>query len=156
MYYADISADLGLAQIYPVWDEDDGDERIAVSASFADPYLLIIRDDSSVLLLHSDEAGDLDELTGPESISSQPWLCGCLYTDRYHVFQDTPEDITYLFLLNHECRLFVSDDFLAIEEWTANQFTIDVPLTYHGACHCDRRCRLRIINFVDRTTNETP
>ncbi|KAF3407384.1 hypothetical protein DPV78_000099 [Talaromyces pinophilus] len=99
---------LGMAQIYPVWDEDEGDERIAVSASFADPYLLIIRDDSSVLLLHSDESGDLDELTKPETVSSQSWLCGCVYTDKHGVFEEgSTTETTYMFLLNRECKLFV-------------------------------------------------
>lgn len=99
-----------MAQIYPVWDEDEGDERIAVSASFADPYLLIIRDDSSILLLHSDESGDLDELTKPETVSSQSWLCGCLYTDKHGVFEEgNTAETTYMFLLNQECKLFVSE-----------------------------------------------
>ncbi|EED16015.1 cleavage and polyadenylation specificity factor subunit A, putative [Talaromyces stipitatus ATCC 10500] len=98
---------LGMAQIYPVWDEDEGDERFAVSTSFADPYLLIIRDDSSVLLLHSDESGDLDELSKPETISSQSWLCGCLYTDKHNVFEDNATGNTYMFLLNQECKLFM-------------------------------------------------
>lgn len=106
---ADSLLDLGLAQIYPVWDEDDGDERIAVSASFTDPYLLILRDDSSVLLLQPDKSGDLDELTCPETVTSQSWLCGCLYTDKHKVFEESnDEDNTYMFLLNSECKLFVS------------------------------------------------
>lgn len=100
-----------MSQIYPVWDEDEGDERFAVSASFADPYLLIIRDDSSVLLLHSDSSGELDELSKTEALLSQSWLCGCLYTDKLNVFKKE-EDLTehtYMFLLNQECKLFVSD-----------------------------------------------
>lgn len=109
-----------MAQIYPIWDEDEGDERFAVSASFADPYLLIIRDDSSVLLLHSDESGDLDELTKPEPVSSQSWLCGCLYTDKHNVFEEgNTMETTYMFLLNQECRLFVS----AIHTWSCSLLT---------------------------------
>jgi hypothetical protein len=100
-----------------------------------------------VLLLHSDEAGDLDEVAGHESISSQPWLCGCLYTDRHRVFQDASEDITYLFLLNNECKLFVSDDFLLSHNKLLINYP-DVPFTYHGTCHCDRRRRLRIVDSV--------
>lgn len=103
-----ISTDLGMAQIYPIWDEDEGDERFAVSTSFADPYLLIIRDDSSILLLHSDESGDLDELSKTETVSSQSWLCGCLYTDKHNVFEGHGTVNTYMFLLNQECKLFVS------------------------------------------------
>lgn len=136
-----VCLDLGLAQIYPVWDEDDGDERIAVSASFADPYLLILRDDSSVLLLHSEESGDLDEISVPETVSSLSWLCGCLYTDKHHFFhEDNPKDTTYMFLLNRECRLFVSHKPPAINSFTqqiANLGHLDVPFTYYGTCVCD-------------------
>src|SRR5436190_1070940 len=46
--------DLGLAQIYPVWDEDASDERTVLLASISDPYILIIRDDSSLLVLQAD------------------------------------------------------------------------------------------------------
>jgi cleavage and polyadenylation specificity factor subunit 1 len=107
-----------MAQIYPIWDEDEGDERFAVSASFADPYLLIIRDDSSVLLLHSDESGDLDELSKPDTISSQSWLCGCLYTDKHSVFEEgNTTQTTYMFLLNQECKLFVSATDLQRCKW---------------------------------------
>ncbi|KAJ6145223.1 hypothetical protein N7470_009118 [Penicillium chermesinum] len=71
--------DLGLAQIYPVWDEDTEEERTVRSVSFADPYIAIIRDDSSLLLLQTDESGDLDEA----------------------------EDLTILLLLDHESNLLI-------------------------------------------------
>lgn len=108
----DVYLDLGLAQIYPVWDEDEGDERSAVSASFADPYLLIFRDDSSLLLLQSDDSGDLDLLGDNEALSSQTWVCGCLYTDKNGLFAGEAEKTTYVFLLSAEGKLFVSFHFL--------------------------------------------
>lgn len=108
--------DLGLAQIYPVWDEDTSDERTVVSASFADPYLAILRDDSTLLVLQADESGDLDEVTVNEEITSRKWLSGCLYNDKssFFVQEDVAEksggqNNLLLFLLSSECKLFVSD-----------------------------------------------
>jgi cleavage and polyadenylation specificity factor subunit 1 len=105
---------LGLSQIYPVWDEDTSDERVAVSASFTDPYLVIIRDDASVLLLQADESGDLDEVSLPDEISSSQWRSGCLYHDKFQAFspagspsKDSKGNETLLFLLNSECKLMV-------------------------------------------------
>jgi cleavage and polyadenylation specificity factor subunit 1 len=105
---------LGLSQIYPVWDEDTSDERVAVSASFIDPYLVIIRDDASVLLLQADESGDLDEVPLPDEISTSQWRSGCLYNDKSQAFnapssywEDPKENEALLFLLNSECKLSV-------------------------------------------------
>lgn len=100
--------DLALAQIYPVWDEDTSEERIAVSATFADPYLAILRDDSSLLLLQSDENGDLDEASVNEDISSQSWLSSCLYADVRGIFSESSsESNVLLFMLNAEYKLIV-------------------------------------------------
>ncbi|KAL4902493.1 hypothetical protein BDW74DRAFT_157890 [Aspergillus multicolor] len=93
-------ADLGLAQIYPVWDEDDSDERVAVSASIADPYLAIIRDDSTLLLLQADASGDLDELQ--PRLANQKWLSACIYSDKSGFFLSP-----VLFLLNQDHQLSI-------------------------------------------------
>ncbi|OXV09323.1 hypothetical protein Egran_02911 [Elaphomyces granulatus] len=108
---------LGLAQIYPLWDEDtsdESDERTAVSASFADPYLLILHNDFTLLILQADESGDLDEVLISEEISSRKWLSGCLYTDNLSIFSpiDTVDrsitsDSIFLFLLSLDCKLFI-------------------------------------------------
>ncbi|KAI1928729.1 mRNA cleavage and polyadenylation factor subunit [Ophidiomyces ophidiicola] len=78
--------DLGLAQIYPVWDEDVSGELSVIRTSFAEPYLLIIRDDQSLLLLQADKNGDLDEVGIEGILSSGKWLSGCLYLDKYRTF----------------------------------------------------------------------
>ena len=103
-----------MSQIYPVWDEDTSDERVAVSASFTDPYLVIIRDDSSVLLLQADESGDLDEVPLSNEISSPQWRSGCLYHDNSQSFsvagsspKGSSEGEVLLFLLNLEYKLLV-------------------------------------------------
>ncbi|KAH8701144.1 putative cleavage and polyadenylation specificity factor subunit A [Talaromyces proteolyticus] len=100
-------SDLGLAQIYPLWDEDEDDERTAVSASFADPYLLVLRDDSSLLLLQPDESGDLEFLSGNETIASQTWLHGCLYTDKNGIFKGDSARNTYAVMLSAEYKLYM-------------------------------------------------
>jgi cleavage and polyadenylation specificity factor subunit 1 len=103
---------LGLAQIYPVWDEDTDEERLAISASFADPYLAILRDDFSLLLLQADDSGDLDEIPLPDELSSLKWRSACLYQDNDQVFSsksaDTADGNIILFLLSTDYKLSVS------------------------------------------------
>ncbi|KAL2828869.1 CPSF A subunit region-domain-containing protein [Aspergillus pseudoustus] len=108
-------ADLGLAQIYPVWDDEASDERVAVSASIADPYLAIIRDDSSLLLLQLDESGDLDEVEVTEQdVAARKWLSASLYPDKNGFFTLTGRKTgnsalssTLLFLLSVDHQLFI-------------------------------------------------
>ena len=112
-YALTVCLDLGLAQIYPVWDEDTEEERTVLRASFAGPYLLIIKDDQSLLLLQADESGDLDEVSISEAITSCSWLSGTLYVDKSNAFrtqsenQDGNPDVI-LFLLDTDHRLLVS------------------------------------------------
>jgi hypothetical protein len=54
--------DLGLAQILPMYDDDTGAEPRIVSASFADPYLLLFRDDSSIFVAQCDDNNELEEI----------------------------------------------------------------------------------------------
>jgi cleavage and polyadenylation specificity factor subunit 1 len=107
--------DLGLAQIYPVWDEDTSDERMAVSASLADPYIAILRDDSTLMLLQADDSGDLDEMELNDSAREGKWRSCCLYWDKAEIFSSTgpaskqrTDCELFLFLLSIDCRLHVS------------------------------------------------
>ncbi|KAJ8175064.1 hypothetical protein LV164_008670 [Aspergillus fumigatus] len=106
--------DLGLAQIYPVWDEDTSDERMAVSASLADPYIAILRDDSTLMLLQADDSGDLDEVELNEAARAGKWRSCCLYWDKAEFFSSTGPASKqgtrcelFLFLLSIDCRLYV-------------------------------------------------
>jgi cleavage and polyadenylation specificity factor subunit 1 len=110
-----MGVDLGLVQIYPVWDEDASDERTVLLASISDPYILIIRDDSSLLVLQADEVGDLDEIPVEGVLRSSKWLSGSLYLDKNRsiLSQDKrpgkrPSENVLLFLLSADSRLFVS------------------------------------------------
>jgi cleavage and polyadenylation specificity factor subunit 1 len=106
--------DLGLAQIYPIWDEDTDEERLATSASFEDPYLAILRDDSSLLVLQADDSGDLDEVSLPDEIVSSKWRSSCLYHDKHQAFSgfsplpNTAEGNVLMFLLSMDNKLSVS------------------------------------------------
>jgi cleavage and polyadenylation specificity factor subunit 1 len=71
-----------------------------------DPYLAIIRDDSTLLLLQADDSGDLDEVTLSEDVVSQKWLSACFYSDNAGFF--TAPFASILFLLNQDHQLYVS------------------------------------------------
>ncbi|PYH46687.1 cleavage/polyadenylation factor CFT1 [Aspergillus saccharolyticus JOP 1030-1] len=107
-------SDLGLTQIYPIWDDDTIDERMAVSASFADPCLVILRDDSTLLFLQVDDSGDLDEITLHEQLAAKTWISCSLYNDKTDtfacvnpVFKGQLDGSLYLFLLDQDYRLHV-------------------------------------------------
>jgi cleavage and polyadenylation specificity factor subunit 1 len=70
--------DLNLDQLIPMEDEENGVELRIISSSFADPYLLILREDSSVKVFKANDTGEIEELECPE-ISSTKWLYASLF-----------------------------------------------------------------------------
>ncbi|KAK7718376.1 mRNA cleavage and polyadenylation factor subunit [Diaporthe eres] len=81
--------DLGLAMILPMEDEETGAEPRVLSASICDPYLLLIRDDSSALVAEMSSDDELEELEKPEGkLRSTKWVSGCLYADNTGIFGD--------------------------------------------------------------------
>ncbi|RAL59964.1 hypothetical protein DID88_000590 [Monilinia fructigena] len=79
--------DLGLAQILPMLDDETGAEPKIISASFADPFLLLIRDDASIFVAQCDDDNDLEEIERvDDTLLSTKWLTGCLYDDYSGVF----------------------------------------------------------------------
>ena len=81
------SVDLGLSQILPMMDEETGAEPRATSASIADPYLLVQRDDNSVYVACIDDNNELEEIAKPDgTLKSSKWTSGCLYNDSRGVF----------------------------------------------------------------------
>jgi cleavage and polyadenylation specificity factor subunit 1 len=71
--------DLGLSQIFPIIDEETDAELTVVHSSFCDPYLLLLREDSSLQILQVDKSGDLDELERGDAALSSKWLSGSIY-----------------------------------------------------------------------------
>ena len=74
-------------------EESDAEPAKVVSASFADPYVLLIRDDLSAVLLTEDESGDLDEVPRGEAFRKGEWFSGSLFEDSNDVLRlEYPED----------------------------------------------------------------
>ena len=96
-------------------DEATGAEPKVISASFADPYVLLIRDDESVMVLRADENGDLEEIEQGEGIRRKGFTSGSLYEDSNDVFrleagEDMEDDVgnVLMFLLTIGSGLQVS------------------------------------------------
>jgi cleavage and polyadenylation specificity factor subunit 1 len=106
------ATDLKLQQIVPMLDDETGAEPRVVRASIVDPYLLIIRDDSSVWMAQIDSNGEVEEMDrSDEKLTSSKWLSGCLYADTDNHFNrgSSPEKpIVLAFLVNAAGTLYVS------------------------------------------------
>jgi cleavage and polyadenylation specificity factor subunit 1 len=71
--------DFSLEQIIPAIDEVTGEELKIIGASFCDPYLLLLRDDSSITIFQINSSGELDELERGDELLSSPWLSASVY-----------------------------------------------------------------------------
>ncbi|KAG2161842.1 hypothetical protein VTO58DRAFT_109667 [Aureobasidium pullulans] len=94
-------ADLGLSQIYPIIDEETDAELTVIHSSFCDPYLLLLREDSSMQILQVDKSGDLDELERGDAALASKWLSGSVYKS------EMTGDKALAFMLNAEGGLAV-------------------------------------------------
>lgn len=74
-------------------DEETGAEPRVTSASIADPYLLLIRDDNSIFLAQIDNNNELEEVEKMDTtLQNSKWHAGCLYTDTTGAFQPNTSD----------------------------------------------------------------
>lgn len=74
-------------------DDDTGAEPKIVSASFADPFLLLVRDDASIFVARCDDSNELEEIEREDDgLLSTQWLTGCLYADTTGVFANVQSD----------------------------------------------------------------
>lgn len=99
--------------ILPMQDEETGAEPRVLSASICDPYLLLIRDDSSAFLAQMNSDDELEEMDKADSpLTSTKWLSGCLYADTTGIFSKADADNatprTVMFLLSSAGALQVS------------------------------------------------
>jgi cleavage and polyadenylation specificity factor subunit 1 len=67
-------------------DEETGFEIRIVSASFADPYILLVRSDASVMILGCDKDGDIEEIEKGDALLATKWLSGCVFSDLTGAF----------------------------------------------------------------------
>lgn len=100
--------------MFPLTDEAADAEPKAIKARFADPYILLFRDNSSVMVLGADESGDLDEIELGETLRGNQWLSGSLYDDANDTFcleiqDDEEEELgnVLMFLLSVAGGLYV-------------------------------------------------
>ena len=92
------------------------DDPKVVGASFAEPYLLLLRDDSTIVILKADDAGELEEVESQSMLAGGKWVSGSLFDDSNDVFrlESNEEDMDdeggsiLLFLLNIDGGLLVS------------------------------------------------
>lgn len=99
--------------ILPMQDEETGAEPRVLSASICDPYLLLIRDDSSAFVAHMNSDDELEEVEKAEStLTSTKWVSGCLYADTAGIFGDLQAEKKdtniFMFLLSAAGALQVS------------------------------------------------
>ena len=71
-------SDFGLEQIIPASDETTGVELEIIGASFCDPYISLIRDDSSIAVWQS-ATDELIEVERANGITAAKWLSASLY-----------------------------------------------------------------------------
>lgn len=81
-------------------DEESGEELRILNVSFADPYLLVLRDNSTVKLYKASGSDEVEEMEA-SGLSSTQWLSASL-------FRSSSFDEVYAFLLTHEGGLHVS------------------------------------------------
>ena len=63
-------------------DEETDAELKILSASIADPYILLIRDDNSAFVAEINKDYELEEIERDEgTLTSTKWVTGCLYND---------------------------------------------------------------------------
>jgi cleavage and polyadenylation specificity factor subunit 1 len=104
-------------------DEETGAEPRAISASIADPFLLIVRDDSSVFIAQMDSSNELEELDkDDQTLVTAKWLTGSLYADTTGAFAEEvpakggkPSQSILMFLLSASGALYVSSTHQAEE-----------------------------------------
>ena len=76
-----------------MYDDDTGAEPKIVSASFADPFLLLVRDDSSIFVAQCDDDNELEEIEREDdALLATKWLTGCLYSDATGAFSNVQSD----------------------------------------------------------------
>ncbi|KXJ91576.1 CPSF A subunit region-domain-containing protein [Microdochium bolleyi] len=86
--------DFGLSQILPMLDEETGLEPRVECASIVHPFILLVREDSSIYIAEIDSDLELEELEKDSGIlTTTKWATGCLYDDVKGVFSsEAPQD----------------------------------------------------------------
>jgi cleavage and polyadenylation specificity factor subunit 1 len=95
------NTEFSLEQIIPAADEITGVELKFIGASFCDPYVLLLRDDSSIIIFQATTSGELEELERGDGVLAANWLSASIYKSA------STEDKTLFFGLTAEGALRV-------------------------------------------------
>lgn len=123
-----LEPDLGLAQAIPLEDEETETQYTATAASFGDPYLLVVRDDSSVVMFSTDKDGELEELDRGDTFTNTKFASGCLYRgvdtgEETLAFLLTTEGGLHIYALpNLEKAVFVADGFSFLPPFLTQEY----------------------------------
>jgi cleavage and polyadenylation specificity factor subunit 1 len=96
-------------EMFTVEDEETGEDLQIINASFADPYLLILREDSSVKVFKTNDAAELEDIDA-SGLTSTKWLTASL-------FKPSVMSEIYALLLTQEGGLRVSSHYTLIERF---------------------------------------
>jgi cleavage and polyadenylation specificity factor subunit 1 len=92
-----------MEQIITMEDEETGSELMVINASFADPYLLIQREDSSVKIYKASGDGEIEDVEA-SGFSSTQWLSASLFKSstftEVFAFLLTPEGGLRIFAMS--------------------------------------------------------
>jgi cleavage and polyadenylation specificity factor subunit 1 len=91
-----------MEQIITMEDEDGNEGLRIINATFADPFMLILRDNSSAKLYQASGDGEVEEVEA-DGLTSTQWLSTSLY-------KSSASSETYAFLLTHQGGLHVGVD----------------------------------------------
>ena len=108
--------DFSLAQIWPLYEDPSDDDPKVVFASIAEPYVLLIREDNTIVVLKENDSGELERIEEDEGLAKTRWQSGALFDDvddAFHLANETVDDddeagSVLLFLLGTDGSLQVS------------------------------------------------
>ena len=94
-------------------DEENTSDAKVISASFADPYALTLKNDQSISVFSIDESGDIEEIQGGNNTEAGKWVAGSLFDDANDTLRlefDDDEEVgnVLLFLVTVSGGLHVS------------------------------------------------
>ncbi|KAF1946356.1 hypothetical protein EJ02DRAFT_430950 [Clathrospora elynae] len=96
-------SELNMEQLLTMEDEESGNDLNIINASFADPYLLILREDSSVKIFKATGDGELEDVEAT-GLSSTKWLSASLFKSTFFTevfaFLLTPEGGLHVFAMS--------------------------------------------------------
>jgi cleavage and polyadenylation specificity factor subunit 1 len=73
---------LALSQIIPMMDEETDADLSIIHTSSCDPYVLVIRDDSSIQVLQH-QRKEIEPLDTTPDATTKKWMSGCVYSGEF-------------------------------------------------------------------------